>query len=323
MITTVLGRLVSIALTACIALLLAPVPVNAAEKIPAACDRSCLIGVMDSYLQALVSRDRSQLPLSATVKFTENGQQMDIGDAHWNTITALGNYKHYVADPQGGAVGFLGTISESGNLHIMATRLKVAGGAITQVETLIYRDQSNFGGGKVLDPQQRKAIWDEDLKPEERVSRAALIAAANDYFEKIEGGNGNHPTKFDPSCNRVENGVQTTNVKDADSYIAFGCDEQLSSGRFTFDTELRDRRFTVVDEDKGVVFAHVFFDHAGDVLTWTDLKTGEVHQNSQRVLYPSAWMITEIFKIKYGRIYEIEALLLDVPYKMRSGWEEN
>lgn len=300
---------------------LAHSPAYAAYRIPAACDRSCLIGVMDLYLSALVSRDRSQLPLAPTVKFTENGQQMEIGDAHWNTVTALGEYKHYIADPQGGAVGFLGTISESGNLHIMATRLKIDKGQITEVESLIYRDQSNFGGGAVLDKMQRKDIWDETLKPEERVSRAAMVSAANDYFEKIEGGNGNHPTKFDPSCTRTENGVQTTNVKGADTYIAFGCDKQLSSGRFAFDTELRDRRFTVVDEEKGVVFAHVFFDHAGDVLTWTDLKTGEVHQNGKRVLYPSAWMITEIFKIKNGRIYEIEAVLLDVPYKMKSGWE--
>ena len=296
-------------------------PAWAANKIPVNCQRECLISVMNQYLQALVSRDRSELPLAKEVKFTENGQIMDVGDAHWNTVTALGRYQHYIADPQGQAVGFVGSISESGNPHILATRIKIENREITEIETLIYRNKSGVGGGDKLDAMSRKAIWDESLAPSERVSREKMIAAANDYFEKIEGGNGKHPTKFDPSCNRVENAMQTTNVPDTESYLALGCDAQLSSGRFTFDTELRDRRFTVVDEEKGVVFGHVFFDHAGDVLTWTDLATGEVHQNGKGVLFPSAWMITEIFKIKNGRIYEIEAVLLDVPYKMKSGWE--
>jgi hypothetical protein len=35
---------------------------------------------------------------------------------------------------------------------------------------------------------------------------------------------------------------------------------------------------------------------------------------------PYSFLIGELFKIKDGKIHQIEAVLLDVPYGMRSGW---
>jgi hypothetical protein len=46
-----------------------------------ACDRECLNGIAEQYLNALAAKDPSKLPLaSATVKFTENGQRLRLGD---------------------------------------------------------------------------------------------------------------------------------------------------------------------------------------------------------------------------------------------------
>ena len=75
-----------------------------------ACDRACLNGFVDQYLAALTAHDPARLPLIAGAKFTENGQQLHLGDGLWNTISARGSYSLYVDDPSTGQAGFFGTI---------------------------------------------------------------------------------------------------------------------------------------------------------------------------------------------------------------------
>jgi len=291
--------------------------------IPEVCDRACLNGLVDRFLESIVAHDPSRLPLARNVKYTENGQVMSPGDGLWGTANARGRYSHYVADPEGGAVGFVGTIEEGGQLSILSVRMKIEYGWITEIEALVQRGQASAPGGPAaLDAMTRKSVWDEPLAPEERVPRAKMIEIANAYFDKIERGRGNHPVPFDPECNRTENGLQTTNNPQLGGMAALGCEEQIATGMFVFDTELRDRRFVVIDEEMGVVYAHVFFDHAGTVKEWTHLQTGERHPVSKWLLRPSAWEIHELFKIRNGRIREIEAVLVDVPYRMRSNWEQ-
>jgi hypothetical protein len=43
--------------------------------------------------------------------------------------------------------------------------------------------------------------------------------------------------------------------------------EQFGTGFSSFITEIRERRFPVVDEERGLVYAIIFFDHAGTVPT--------------------------------------------------------
>ena len=319
-------RILAIAIA--VAAFMFAVPVDAADLkpsvglLPERCDRQCLIALVDKYLQALLVNDPALLPLSPNVKFTENGQVMKVGDGMWGTATKIGDYKHYVVDPTGGAVGFVGTVDESGQYAILGLRMKIANRQITEIETLASR-KDGPGDGDKLNLETLPPIWNETVPPEQRVSREKMAEIANSYFAKIERGNGNYPTPFDSSCNRIENGTQTTNNEKLNPSFAGGCEEQIATGRYVFDTELRDRRFEVIDEEKGVVFAHVFFDHAGNVRTWKNLKTGEVKPVGKGVLRPSAWEINELFKIKNGRIYQIEAVLVAVPYKMRSHWEKN
>ncbi|MEJ0006504.1 MAG: hypothetical protein WDM77_09100 [Steroidobacteraceae bacterium] len=42
----------------------------------APCDRACLEGFVDSYFDALLAHDPSKVPLAATVRYTEDGQQL-------------------------------------------------------------------------------------------------------------------------------------------------------------------------------------------------------------------------------------------------------
>ena len=49
-----------------------------------ACDKACLQGFVEQYLDAWVARDPKKLPLAANVKYTENGQRLELGDGSWN-----------------------------------------------------------------------------------------------------------------------------------------------------------------------------------------------------------------------------------------------
>src|SRR5215831_8584202 len=106
-----------------------------------ACDRACLEGFVDKYLDALVAHDPKLLPLSRSVKFTENGVRLDVGDSQWKTVTGKGKYRLFVTDPEAGQVAFIGTVTEEargaqGSPTAIALRLKVDNRQITEIETL-------------------------------------------------------------------------------------------------------------------------------------------------------------------------------------------
>ena len=71
------------------------------------CDRACLEGFVNQYLAALVASDPGNLPLAKNPRYTENGQELKLGDGMWGPTVTLGSYKLYFADPKAGQVGFL------------------------------------------------------------------------------------------------------------------------------------------------------------------------------------------------------------------------
>src|ERR1700691_5495217 len=103
-------------------------------KSAASCDRACLEGFVNQYLDAMVARNPYSLPLAPKVKFTENEQVIPLGEGIWGTASRLGTYKLYVADPQGGQVGFLGTLRENDTPVAFALRLKIDHRLIREVE---------------------------------------------------------------------------------------------------------------------------------------------------------------------------------------------
>ena len=51
----------------------------AAGQTNSSCNRECLNGFVDQYLDALVKHDPKLVPLTKNVKFTENGQRLAPG----------------------------------------------------------------------------------------------------------------------------------------------------------------------------------------------------------------------------------------------------
>jgi hypothetical protein len=83
-------------------------------------------------------------------------------------------------------------------------------------------------------------------------------------------------------------------------------------------SRIRDRRFVAVDEERGLVFALTFFDHFAGTTRTFSLPDGRVMTAGPTS--PFTWSIAEIFKVQDGLIHEIQALELERPYGILSGW---
>lgn len=296
--------------------------VAAAEVRPATtCDRACLYGFLDQYLDALVKKDPSRLPLARHTRFSENSVEMQIGDGLWNTITGRGDYDLRLADTKTGNVGWYGVVYEHGNAAAIALRIKVQDGLITEVESVLARQ---VGKGPFPNPQPqlltKLPIFDRIEPVETRRPRARLLSIADGYFDTLQLNDGTLFTQFSPDCNRRENGFQTTNNKDPNvpsAVLALGCEAQFKTGNFRFDDRLRDRRYPVIDEERGLVMAGGFIDHSGRLqkITLTD---GRVIETLFKT--PHSYCLLELFKIVDGKIRQVESVFTDVPYNMPTPW---
>jgi hypothetical protein len=169
----------------------------------------------------------------------------------WGPTVTLGTYKLYFADPQAGQVGFFGTIEEHGHPVILGLRLKIDNRKISEMEVIALRKTA----GVFSEPQNLvdKPIFHQALEPSERRPRAELIRVANSYFEGMEAGTDKN-TPFDKDCQRIENGVITSNDPASKSPITrMSCRAQFATGFTKVITRVQERRFPVVDEERGLV----------------------------------------------------------------------
>ena len=297
------------------------------------CDRACLEGFVDRYLDAVLAHQPSQLPLAPGVRFTEDGQQLAIGDGLWRTLHAKGHYRLFVADVPAGQVAFFGTIEEEnrdpakGTSAAIALRLRIRDRQVTEIEQIVIRDEK---AAQKIDAMTVNPIYLQTVPASERESRTALIATANKYFTGMQQNDGRGDYPFADDCNRIENGGQSTNVPtppgqtrpDPKTSLVYSgqwsCLEQFKSGLIHFVWRIRDRRFVAVDQERGIVFAFGFFDHAGGNTRHFNAPDGRPVVSGP--VQPWTWEIAELFKVQGGRIHKIEALLQRSPYGMNSGW---
>lgn len=298
-----------------------PSPAPAARAAQASdCGRVCLNGFADKFLAALLAHDPSKLPHSPNVRYSENNVMLQLGDGLWATADGLGTYKIYIDDPQHGEVGYYGVIDENHTPDLLAARLKVVNHEVTEIEVLVARKESANAAFPNPAGLQEKPVFYEDVPAGERLSRAKLIALVNGYFDTIQQNTGKIYTSFAPNCQRVENGVITANNPNGMGVAKMGCEAQLKTGLLRFVTRCRDRRFVVVDQQKGLVMVNGFFDHAGteDTFKLADGSTYHVKAPFDR---PYSFVMFELFKIQHAQIRQIEAVIVTVPYHMPTPWK--
>ncbi|MBF8270643.1 MAG: hypothetical protein HW386_2352 [Gammaproteobacteria bacterium] len=286
------------------------------------CNRECLSGFLNTYLQALKNHDASSLSVTRNVKYTENGVRLNLNDGLWQTVSDLPVYRIDIVDEEAGSIGMLGIILENGNRNFFATRLKVEmGKQVSEIENLVVRSitPSAFSNAQRNDPHP---LFAEPVPENERLSRAELVAIGNSYFTGLDTDEHGNNVPFDPDCQRRENGTETANSTDpkAQGMAKMGCKAQFDTGFSVIVTDIRERRFVAVDPVYGLSFAFGYFDHDGSIPSYKNLTTGATVDVSPAFRQPFSFIIAEIFKVKKGKIRQIEAVLTTVPYGMSSGW---
>jgi hypothetical protein len=284
----------------------------------AATTREQLEGQIDRYLEAPSAQDPSRLSLTPACRFTENGEELALGQGLWLSATAREPGGQYFADPEAGQVAFFGAVAESDTKALVCLRLKVEDGQIAEIETTRVPH-----GGFMFEPESvcsARPAFVAALAPSQRRTREEMVRIANLYFEGIEQNNGDIiPLALDVF--RIENGVRTANRKDEPassegplSQIGRkGVGQQLNDGHFEYIAAIRDRRFLVVDEERGMVFGMFFFDHPGN-------ESAEGQASGSIRISRSTAIIAEAFKIKDGLIQQVEAIGTLLPYEARPGW---
>ncbi|WP_148276510.1 hypothetical protein [Sphingobium sp. SYK-6] len=292
------------------------------------CDRACLIGHVRGYMAALAKRDPAAVRFAPDVRFTENNALVPIGKGLWSSISKVAPNALEVADPLTRQAAWFGVVWEHGEPAYYAMRLKVDDGAISEVETVVHRKTGLPAPFGDPDKVEHDPEFENVLPPEQRRPRQRLIAVAQSYFNTVELNDGMVFAPFSEDCGRLENGISTTAPGKGPSAapgerngnaaaIASGCLEQFKLGIYRINKRIRERRFPIVDEERGVVVATGFFDHDNErdrylLTNGMEMKTA--------LKWPNSISLIEAFRVKNGEIQRIEAVFTYVPYFTHNPW---
>lgn len=245
-----------------------------------ACTREALKGIIGQYFSALEAHNPSTLPLAANVKFTENGVEMPVGEGFWKTAgktllkrDLIDTYKcsthsnvvieeKYTAPktPLPASKSPFASLSAKppadGTIRpiLYGVRLKVENQKISEIETFVAREtEFAFNAANVLETKDQD--WESIIPEEQRSSRLAMIAAADDYFDMF-AEKPKVRTPFAEVCDRWENGFWTTKGGGEMGGVKLTAHDCSPKGLVI--TNHGPRRF-LVDVEAGTVVAYVHF----------------------------------------------------------------
>ena len=218
------------------------------------CTRELLSSMVDAYFAALAAHDPSMLPTTESVKFTENGQVVELGQGLWTTAGPL-VYQHSALDTE-----LCMSVSESvvpdGNTDLpVGLRLKVEGQAISEIETIVVHpgDYTVFGSPfrsntRDIAASANRVHWEEPVPEAERNTREEIDAWVTNYFVSFNRGGCN----FTDDCERRENGGGNFHCS-----AAVTCSEGGGGGGLGFGA--LDSRLVIVDVERGIGVGFTMF----------------------------------------------------------------
>lgn len=290
-------------------------------------ERQYLIDLTNIVVDSFRKHDSAGLPLASNVKITYNGKAVELHESLWRDFSSISGQEIF-ADPLSGYGILYGIIEETGTVDketgILALAIKVEAKLITGIEMIVGHKPE--GWTEDIDllamlKAGKPALWKPEAMPEimppinrivepsRRSSRDDMIAIAHSYWEGIEM-HDNSVVLADPKSDRYEQGVNTTRTPGMPDWA--GCDETPS--KFPWIKMARNRRYLLVDEERGIVICHVFL----------DTPPGYYPPEAPTVERPpKSVLISELFKIYDGKIQQIVAILDMQPYGAKSGWEED
>lgn len=307
------------------------------------CDRACLEGHIDRYLDAMLANEVNPKLFARDVKFTENGVRLPLGnEGLWFGMSGKGKYKFYVPDVETQQVAFIGTVVENtrnrgvnngeGDMVAIALRLKIVDGLITEVEQLAIRPDTGLGGrggGRAggAAPPAAGAARAGGAAPAgaARAGGAAPTPSASGTGDRVEAMAQPHAVfrEVIPEAKRPsrEELIETANYyftglarNDGKGYYPFTADcARFENGIVTttnckqqFENSLKG----VVSRIRDRRFVAVDRER-GIVFAFAFFDHNNINWT---------WQLGELFKIENGLIRRVEAVFHRAPYGIPSGW---
>ena len=279
---------------------------TAPARAQSACDRACLTGHIDAYFTALFANDAARLKQAARARITDNGAEKKLSDTFWASADQP-VYRFDIVNTERGDTGTQTVIRNAdGSKTMHMVRLKVRSGAITEIETI----RANQGeADRLWDPDRLTAVspdLTQSIRVAERDSYYDLIATAESYWRAFQtnGTPDYRPARLLPDARRYENGLQTTGLIRNGEYQS--AQRGFDEGRF-LNRNIWDRRYPVVDEERGIVLSIVRFGIKGGA-------------TSESAVTANDRLVAEFFAVKRGYIQEIQAVLFNLPDAQATGW---
>jgi hypothetical protein len=280
---------------------------SASTSAAADCNRVCLTGFVDIYLNALTANRPAAVPLATNAKVTNNGRLVKLDQAFWDGAERTVYRFDIVNERRGDTATEAVVLNADGSKTMYFVRLKVLDGRVTEVEAI----RANKGDAdRLWDPDALTTVspgLQLSIPEPQRDSYYGLIAAAEGYWRAFQtnGTPAYHPAKLLVDTKRYENGLQTTGMVRDGVFVTAA--SGFDSGRFV-NRNLWDRRYPVVDEERGIVLSIVRF----------GLKEG---MKSQSAITSNDRIVAEFFAVKNGMIHEVHAVLSNLPDAEPTGWD--
>lgn len=247
------------------------------------CDRACLEKNVDQYLSHLVQHQPEGLKVAADAEIRENTAPVKLGAApSWTKVAAI-KAEQVFSDPlTGNVVARTAVQMTDGNIGSLSVRLAVGSGRLHEVDTSFNQGTGPFDQENLLEPD---LLWDVDVPIARRSTREQMIQRVDEYFDGISK-HDQAIAHFAKRCDRYESGKKMTNdfTNASNESGAVTCGQSLLhlTGQ-----DVVQRRFPLVDEQRGVVLGYGFILH-----------------NERNP--PQATGLAEIFKIVDGKLRAIE-----------------
>jgi len=294
-------------------------PAMAAKK----CDRQCLSDLMQKYIGALAKHDPKGLPFDKKVKFTENNDKtievLEVGKGLWETASGgPSEFQIYAADPELQTAIALVVMKEKDKNIMLGARIKLEKGKITEAEHLVVRSNINPSQATL---QKARPGFAEDVPKNEQMKREDLIKIGLSYYDALTGEDGSL-APFAKECERHENGMVTaggaSSAPRGGGVMPTGgaCESQISTGVFSYITEIKPR-LVVADVQKGLAVGFSMFRHDGTKRLPKNAAPGTSNKTQWGQFNLAAM---HIYKIRKGKLYEIEAPGAVLSYDVKSGW---
>ncbi len=263
------------------------------------CDRDCLRGTITSYLDAMLKHDPKPLLLAANVRFTEDTQELKLGEGLWKNIESLSGFRQDILDVRIGVAGVHVKAMENGKPVLVSIRLQMQGNKIAGVESMVVRTKEE---GMIFNT-------DAIVKASDAMNATPTAAQRNkrEDMERLTllypkglsiGSFVKADAQFAETAYRFENGQL---MAGPGCTFFKGCDHIREQGLPTL-AGIK-AQVAGVDEEQGIVWLRMNFGKGS-------LMRGDGELS-----------VFEMFKVYDGRINAVEAFMKEVPANTPFLWQ--